>query len=331
MAQRYVNTASTPGGDGTTNGTVGATRAYASLSEWEAARQGVLSEIETVDCEGSTADTTSCTIDGSTTTASFYHRIRAATGHEAMMPWSTSRYRLSVNGNVLLMQDDHVRVERVQAETIDTSSNRTVFYMPNANIKCIKTFVRYGTSNQHVGYDFRNGGIAENCVCIGNGVAAALGFTSSSGSGTMTWYNCTAIGCGINFDFQGTTTVLKNCLGHGATADATSDYVGSFGAGSTNNASEDATAGGANARASQTFTFVNAAGGDYNLASGDAGAKDFGADLSGDATWPFSDDFNGVARPQGSAWDIGASEVAAAAAAGPPPFARHRFQHMLIR
>jgi hypothetical protein len=33
MITRYVNTASSAGGDGTTNGTAGATRAYATLRE----------------------------------------------------------------------------------------------------------------------------------------------------------------------------------------------------------------------------------------------------------------------------------------------------------
>ena len=50
MQTRYINTASTAGGDGTTNATSGANRAYASFAEWEAARQASLTEVEEVIC-----------------------------------------------------------------------------------------------------------------------------------------------------------------------------------------------------------------------------------------------------------------------------------------
>ena len=55
-------------------------------------------------------------------------------------------------------------------------------------------------------------------------------------------------------------------------------------------------------------TFVDAAGGDYQLSSGDVIARDSGVDLSDHATAPVTDDKLGVSRPQGSGWDIGAFE-----------------------
>jgi hypothetical protein len=45
---RYVNVASTSGGDGTTNATAGANRAYASLSEWEDQRDADITATGTV-------------------------------------------------------------------------------------------------------------------------------------------------------------------------------------------------------------------------------------------------------------------------------------------
>lgn len=60
--------------------------------------------------------------------------------------------------------------------------------------------------------------------------------------------------------------------------------------------------GGTGNRAGQTFTFVNAGAGDFHLDAADAGAKDFGTDLSGQ----FTDDIDGETRS--GSWDIGADE-----------------------
>jgi hypothetical protein len=46
----------------------------------------------------------------------------------------------------------------------------------------------------------------------------------------------------------------------------------------------------------------------------DAGAKDFGKDLSADANIAITDDVINIVRPQGSGYDIGASEVQASSA-----------------
>jgi len=62
VVKRYVNPYSPPGGDGTTQNLIGVDRAYASLSEWEAARQRDLTwtsgddTIEQVICEGDPGD-----------------------------------------------------------------------------------------------------------------------------------------------------------------------------------------------------------------------------------------------------------------------------------
>jgi uncharacterized repeat protein (TIGR01451 family) len=61
---RYVNTDSTPGGNGTTPATTGANRAYASLSEWEDAEDdNALTEPHIVYCIGGTDSTAKVKID----------------------------------------------------------------------------------------------------------------------------------------------------------------------------------------------------------------------------------------------------------------------------
>lgn len=124
---------------------------------------------------------------------------------------------------------------------------------------------------------------------------------------TVYIYNSTFATLRQGIDRDGGTVIVKNVL----TKCNGADFVGTFDAASTNNASADATAPGSNNRINQTFTFVDEAGDDYSIASGDAGAKDFGVDLSGDANLPVTTDIIGTTRPQGSAFDIGAFEAAA--------------------
>ena len=101
--QRYVNTASTAGGDGTTNATSGSTRAYASLSEWEANAGGSATDDYVVDCCGG-QDTTSVTVDFTTNITTGSVTIRANTGeadgfYDGDAVISTSHYYLDP-GNV---------------------------------------------------------------------------------------------------------------------------------------------------------------------------------------------------------------------------------------
>jgi len=82
LITRYVNTASTAGGDGTTNLTTGSTRAYASISEAEAAEQkdfvtATDSLLLLCDKAGGN-DTTAVDLVGSTTNATYNIEVRAA-------------------------------------------------------------------------------------------------------------------------------------------------------------------------------------------------------------------------------------------------------------
>lgn len=108
-----------------------------------------------------------------------------------------------------------------------------------------------------------------------------------------------------NGDAAADITSLKNNLAQGNGT----DYAGSFD-NTSNNISEDATSPDASYQ-STVVTFEDEAGDDFHLASSDTAAVDEGADLSGS----FTDDIDDDTRPQGSAFDIGADELIAAAAA----------------
>ncbi|MFQ5354040.1 MAG: right-handed parallel beta-helix repeat-containing protein, partial [Thermodesulfobacteriota bacterium] len=128
-------------------------------------------------------------------------------------------------------------------------------------------------------------------------------------------YNNTIVNCGTGISKSsgqsGTTWTCKNVLVSGSTGNDFEMLSGT--AAVTYCASSDATAddgGGTGNRINQTFTFVDAVNKDFHLASGDAGAKDFGADLSADPNIPFSVDIDGETRS--GAWDIGSDEYVAA-------------------
>lgn len=117
---RYVNTASSPGGDGTTNATTGANRAFASLNEAEAAIPASIADWYDIVCEGQNADSARVEFSGTTTTASNYIQVRtdpsATYGrHEGV--WSNDHYRIvpSVVGTTpLYLWGHHFRFEGLQ-------------------------------------------------------------------------------------------------------------------------------------------------------------------------------------------------------------------------
>lgn len=73
------------------------------------------------------------------------------------------------------------------------------------------------------------------------------------------------------------------------------------------------TVGGATYR-NRTPAFTNAPAGNYLPTTGDTALRNAGTDLSADPYWVDIEDIVGTARPQGSAWDIGAFEVPAGGA-----------------
>jgi hypothetical protein len=143
--QRYVNTGSTAGGDGTTNATSGTNRAYASLSEWEANAGGSATDDYIVDCcaedtgSGNVADTTACVVDFTTniTTGSVLVRANTsvATGfYDGDAVISTSHYRLSPGDTFFPLRFNEVRctAEGLQIVAGHTGSNGVGIYCTTA-------------------------------------------------------------------------------------------------------------------------------------------------------------------------------------------------------
>jgi hypothetical protein len=304
MATTVTKTVKSSGGD------------YTSLSTWEAGEQGDLvtaDEVRQAECYGF-QDTSPCLIDGSTTDATRYLRVFAAAGAEAQLPYDTSgaAYRLEVtNVTALQVSDQHVEIAGIQAAINSSSSSlRHALYYTAANTggwcivdRCVARDLAGGGTGGRSGFTCDTGGsgstfVCRNCVAIGfvNGTSPSYGFNQlASTTGAIFWYNNTAVGCYNGY--KGASMIRAiNCV-----ADCTNDgfdTTAAFHAAADYNASVQASdAPGGNSRNSQTFTFVDAGAGDYHLASGDGGAKDFGYNLAGDAAYPFTTDLDGQERP----------------------------------
>lgn len=287
-------------------------------------------------------DTTKATVAGGTTNATNYVRIYAADNHNGL--YGTSSYRLettdSSSTGSLYINQAFTRLEGLLvANTTDdngadgiAAAFDKVARIDRCIVKNTQNAATFGNSCygiQSVGGDRTADLYVANCIVIwkwgrtGSNNTSAF-FSDSSGSNKMYCYNCTAIGDAFSKGFFGGSLgsgamIVKNGLASGFAA----GFSGNFSSGTDYNASSDTTASvGAHSRISQTFTFVNAGAGNYQLAGSDTGAKGFGVDLSADATYPISVDVTNTARS--GTWDIGAW-IAAAASTLPTPLVADRW------
>lgn len=326
MANRYVNTASTSGGDGTTNATSGANRAWADLAEAANGLGASLSAPIDLYCEGSAADTSNVnqTVWDMTTTAT--NKLRIIGEQSPLHPnfstsksgiYDTSLYHITCTNRNGLYNNlpDHIEFHGLQVHvTVSDASSYVAFKTTNANqtatdiacvmAHCIAKATR--TSGSVIGFNTRfpgTGGRGTSKVYNCLSIDCSTGFNNDFGlSGDVgEYYNCTAADSTFGFVEDATMKVI-NCLSKGATSVG---FVGTFASGSNYNAEDDGNgAPGANSRSLVTFTFVNAAADDFHLASSDAGAKGYGTADPGSGA--FSDDCDGFAR--GAVWDIGFDE-----------------------
>ena len=318
MATRYVNTASSAGGDGTTNATSGANRAYASLNAWEAARQADLTGggAEICICEGSAADSTAVTVDGWTTTASDYIEIKVEQANRPTTPaFSTGHYR--VVGSfafvpAILVSESYVRLLGVQVRNTHSSSDshglrvRPLVTPANADIR-LTGVISYGVPHASARGVLISDCTATciNCLSYGHG---GDGFRFSFGANGFTGYvyNCVAAAngaTGFTADSSSNTTTIRNCYSGGNTG---ADYSANWDTAS-NNHSEDGTLGTTTAYSTSSgayFTNVTAASENFTLGSSST-LIDAGYDLSG----TFTTDILGTTR--GATFDVGVYEYVA--------------------
>lgn len=300
---------------------------YTSLSAWETAQQKNLvasDQIAVARIEGpwSQADGP-VTIDGWTTDKEHYIKITVAGVARHTGIWDDIRYRISGSNTCVGIGENYVQIDGIQilAGKIDDNlitgigcaaglagtriTNCIVRLNPNISFK---SYGNYCTGIQ-MGVDVGGDAFVSNNMVVGFKVPNR---TNNHGiqvtnhvAGKTYAYNNTVYGCAVGMKDGYGSVVAKNNLVY----NCEDNYSGWFDASGGNNLSGPSQndAPGSNPRNAAAVAFVDAAAGNFRLASTDAGAKDFGADLSADSHLPFNTDIEGNARL--APWDIGASEA----------------------
>ena len=214
---RYVNTASSAGGNGTTNATSGANRAYPTLTNAitsEAASGGLVAAdvYLTIVCEGTSPDTSAVDITGFTTDATHYVEVVTQTAGRHTGKWDTTKYRLEVaiDGDILKISVPYCRIDGLQIKSTgnDAFVARGIRVGPGAtggNIRITNNIIRYAptgtptTNVNNIGIKAAEGSGSTVTIIVGNIVYDFRSngiYVASGGSGEkFIVYNNTVVDC----------------------------------------------------------------------------------------------------------------------------------------
>lgn len=219
MITYYVNTNSTAGGNGTTNATVGANRAYASGAEFNTQRAGTMTDDITVNCSGTVSDI-KWGVSG-WTPAGYKLYVKGNQDFSITTKISTSAYRISGNiGNIDVlfyvgtgMPDTYA--DHIGFQATDTNGGGSACRCENngklfLDACVLETTAGYLDVDSCYGFNSAGAtqGKATNCVIRGFG----LGLYN-----ILVVYNCTLISNGRATRTLGGTSL--NCLFSGNNLD----------------------------------------------------------------------------------------------------------------
>lgn len=214
---RYVNTGSTAGGDGTTNNTTGATRAYASLSEAESSEQGTISSGDRllIYCDGSTMDSTVVDIAGWTINGEL-HIIQNNSSYDGTAGSGYGIKGADSNNGVIDIDEANVTIDGLEVHMESTGSQYTHYNQAcikpssNATDVVIKNCVLWTDDNSHLTKGVyvdqaECSPLVENCVAYGFAQAGFYGKTDFFPYSTQTWTitNCSVYNCGSGDGYGG--------------------------------------------------------------------------------------------------------------------------------
>ena len=316
---RYVNTNSTAGGDGTTNATVGANRAYESLSAWNTAEAQALSEPATVICSGG-LDSSTLLMSGWTTSAANFILITTTDDrHDGV--FDSGKYYRDVGDSVTTpfdMRENYCRIVGLQFQrdvkvpSAGTFSCIKVRTVSSGDIRFEENIFKSiapetaGLSTAVEITDASNTYSFKNNICfdfIGTGDAPVFPTVNVS----LDVYNNTFVNCTVGVKSLSNTLCVNNVF-----QDCTTDISGTANAGNNYNLTDNVSIPGANSVANSTLTFEDKAGDNFALAASDTDAIGSGVGPSSDANVPPTG-ILGVAR-SGATTDMGASVFVAAPA-----------------
>lgn len=303
---------------------------YTSRSAWEAGRQGNLPTLDQIEKAEVYAfsDTTACLIDGWTTDATRYWWIFVPLTERHGGKWDGTKARLEYTATAAsqscfrsledygTLEGDQLSITlngntgcRLISFNSQTATNNKQIFK-----QVIGKNISGGTGMQGGVYTLSANTIMVYADCIFYDFDTSSGAYLRDGGASAYFYNCTFHNSSKGIDATGKTDTVtaKNCLFKSCTTAA----AGTFAAGTDYNATNNASmgysvtgAGNTHDRTSQTFTFVDEANDDFHLASSDAGALNFGVDLSADSVYPFSVDIDD--QTISGSWSIGADDYVA--------------------
>jgi hypothetical protein len=235
-------------------------------------------------------------LDGATCDADYFRIIRPAAGqgHDGT-PNNGVHFVNTADSSLMWIGEEYSQIQDIIGTiTINSGSGRLTFGASGDNSACVGCIAIDGANaGAGVIYGFLTH-IASNPIfyinCLSHNNDGNGFHVGANAWGYM--YNCTATDNGAYGFYRDTGNLFaKNC-------DANGNGTADFGGSPTKTTCND---GG-------SPTYVNSAGDDFHIASGDTVLRGNGTDLSGDANYPFDDDIDGDTR---SAWDIGFDEYGA--------------------
>jgi len=321
---RYINTGSSSGGDGTTNATSGANRAWVSRSEAGSSLPSTLTDDFIVYCAGG-QDSTSEVWNITTSASNFLQLEINASDEQNGTPSYSGHFFVDKGTGADQMDDirtDFMRIVGIpyRRNGLTSSSSarpciRTAVNGSGADIRierCVFKSIVTGTpTGQITGIDMTDSDPTyriTNCLFYDFDRSNGKAIDCSAASATYHIYNNTIENCTegvfvssgtrlVNTVFQNTTTDVNG------TPHSSSDYN------DTDNGTDPTS--GTNDQNTITYTFTDLANEDYSLASGD---EQTGQTNSGDSEVP-TDDITTTAR---SSYHRGAFEFISAGGTNAP-------------
>lgn len=318
----FVNTASSAGGDGTTNATSGANRAYVSHSEFntqEAADLVTAAAGVTCEYDGSGGADTAGNVQmtGWVTDASFFITMNGnRTGHIYNTTDDAGGYRLefTTSGNYaegIQFGEGFTEVNDFQMQI--TSANLAAKGYEFSGTECnIRRSIIKGVLSGSPGSNAR--GIFQSNAVSGDIFAClafdwiatdnvAIAFYSNSTTTPSFGFNLTAHNCSVGFGRGYDDFTIRNCLAQ----NCTDGYIANGWLNATNNCSDITSDAPGTSPQTGNVVFTDEAGDDFELSASDTVAKGNGVDLSG------TFDFDGDNNAMPAAWPIGFMQEASAA------------------
>jgi hypothetical protein len=302
----YVNTASTAGGDGTTNATTGANRAYPSLYSIETAIDGTINVGDRVIiyCDGG-LDSTAVTIGGWTINGQLIITAHPNSKHNGILDLNKYYYSATITVNESNVVFDGLQF--YQATNATTS-----IYLASASINpTVKNCLFRGRGNGS-GYAVRSVFSKAGTTLIYNNIVynceGAFSLANSSvnsidivANNTISNPENQALNFGISLSSNSTYYIYNNLIKGTYTSGAYLDQSTGVDPITDNNITSDASS--PDGLGSKTITFVDEANADFHLSPSDtSGALNGGNNLASYFTTDIDDQTRSI-------WTIGADEV----------------------